>query len=420
MTSSSSNYLTVWEELNKIDGIFRNPNVSFWKRKFWTDKSTSSSTSSSSSSTTQACAESFIITHNPDHKRMKRPPSTSTSISTAVSIVSRPFNPEAFNFTKASLNEVICLVRLKEGETASFSWFSTLGNDKNKTSLGLTCFPKEDSNEHPIFVNVSPIFKGHGLFVPNIVQGNPQVANTSLLTLGVRLASLFSQVSSDFKCGYNSLSAFASVNHFHLHTIFASSLQPDGISCNLLPCEFAPFGKQLWQTNLSRSEKDTNEKDNEEKEDVVLTCHLHDWIVPGFVYSIQHNKKNKDLEGEKDCTLTETQILAISTAAGRLVERLVQLEIPHHFLITEGGNKVYVWPRKPQVPSFDDRTQMALLECAGVLILNESSAYDETSETKVTIKDLQDEIVENVAQSKSILDTLAKEEQESRREIEMI
>lgn len=389
-------YLPIWDALNKVDGLFRNPNVLLWKRKLWHEKSSLSTSSA-------PLVESFIITHNPDHKRMKRPPSTTATPS--VALVSRPYNPDAFNFTKASIREVVCLVKLRAGETPSFTWLSSLDNSGG-TSADLTALPSNDSDVHPVFVNVSPIFRGHGLFVPHVLQGNAQVANTSLLTLGVRLASLFSSESKDFKCGFNSLSAFASVNHFHLHTIFASALQPDGTSSNSLPCENAPLGKLLWQQTIAGVDND----------EAILSCNVHDWIVPGFVFSLHltHKILDNHNETQQACMdnnyLSETQILAISKAAGRLVERLVASEIPHHFLITDGGRKVYVWPRKAQVPSFNDRSQMALLECAGVLILNEGSAYDETSVDKVTVSEVYTEMTDNVAQTRDILDKIAQEE----------
>lgn len=392
-----SSYLSVWDTLNKVEGLFRNPNVSLWKRKFWLENERSLSSPSSS------LANSFIITHNPDHKRMKRPPST--TVAPSVALVSRPYNPEAFNFTKASLREVVCLVKLRANEPPSFSWLSPLTNAGD--NFDLASFPSNDSDVHPVFVNVSPIFRGHGLFVPQVLRGNAQVATTSLLTLGVRLTLLFASETSDFKCGFNSLSAFASVNHFHLHTIFASSLQPNEVKderSNTLPCEAAPLGKLLWQRTIT----------DKDQGDAILTCNVHDWIIPGFVYSIRRAQDRGD-SSSVNHNLTEKQITEISNAAGRLVERLVRSEIPHHFLISEGGSKVYVWPRKPQVPSFNDRSQMALLECAGVLILNEGSAYDESSIDKVTVSELHEELTTNVAQPSDVLDKIVQEEIEAER-----
>jgi hypothetical protein len=53
---------------------------------------------------------------------------------------------------------------------------------------------------------------------------------------------------------------------------------------------------------------------------------------------------------------------------------------------------------------------MALLECAGVLILNEGSAYEDTSVDKVTVSEVYTEMTTNVAQTRDILDKIAQEE----------
>jgi hypothetical protein len=58
---------------------------------------------------------------------------------------------------------------------------------------------------------------------------------------------------------------------------------------------------------------------------------------------------------------------------------------------------------------------MALLECAGVLILNEGSAYDESSIDKVTVSELHEELTTNVAQPSDVLDKIVQEEIEAER-----
>lgn len=66
-----------------------------------------------------------------------------------------------------------------------------------------------------VLINVSPLEFGHCLFVPDPSYGFPQILTRTAIQAGIDSVLLSSDPS--FRAGFNSLGAFASVNHLHLH-----------------------------------------------------------------------------------------------------------------------------------------------------------------------------------------------------------
>jgi GDP-L-galactose phosphorylase len=64
-------------------------------------------------------------------------------------------------------------------------------------------------------INVSPIEYGHVLLVPRALERLPQQLDAEGLAVGQALALAREVGSSDFRVGYNSLGAFATINHLH-------------------------------------------------------------------------------------------------------------------------------------------------------------------------------------------------------------
>jgi GDP-L-galactose phosphorylase len=68
-------------------------------------------------------------------------------------------------------------------------------------------------NPHVVLINVSPIEYGHVLLVPRILDSLPQQISPQTLQLALEMTA-----ESDnpyFRCGYNSLGAYATINHLH-------------------------------------------------------------------------------------------------------------------------------------------------------------------------------------------------------------
>lgn len=66
---------------------------------------------------------------------------------------------------------------------------------------------------------VSPIEYGHVLLVPKIVDQIPQQIDTDSLELALNMA--VEARNPFFRLGYNSLGAFATINHLHFQVWFA-------------------------------------------------------------------------------------------------------------------------------------------------------------------------------------------------------
>jgi GDP-D-glucose phosphorylase len=69
-----------------------------------------------------------------------------------------------------------------------------------------------------IIINVSPIDIGHCLLVPSLEENLPQILTESSIRLALQVAA--SSGRSNFKMAFNSLCAYASVNHLHWHMYY--------------------------------------------------------------------------------------------------------------------------------------------------------------------------------------------------------
>lgn len=110
--------------------------------------------------------------------------------------IQQEFNAKQFNFNKINPEEIMFeMVKGTEGEN-------------------------ERGQQHPpskmvVLINVSPLEFGHCLFVPDPSKCLPQVLTTHTIQVGIESVLLSSDPG--FRVGFNSLGAFASVNHLHLH-----------------------------------------------------------------------------------------------------------------------------------------------------------------------------------------------------------
>lgn len=66
-------------------------------------------------------------------------------------------------------------------------------------------------------VNNSPITKYHSLICPRLTDNQPQIITKESIEFAIDLITGFNDRS--YRIGYNSLGAFSSVNHLHMHLI---------------------------------------------------------------------------------------------------------------------------------------------------------------------------------------------------------
>lgn len=113
-----------------------------------------------------------------------------------------PFNPDEFNFTKVDHKEVLMTI-----ESPRF----------NKVTL---------------LINNSPLTQYHTLICPSLDRCLPQTLTSEGLEFCV---DMLMNLNPDFKLGYNSPLALASVNHFHLHLLYIPSAE---LYVQSVVCEF--------------------------------------------------------------------------------------------------------------------------------------------------------------------------------------
>ncbi|KAK3525894.1 hypothetical protein QTP70_010948 [Hemibagrus guttatus] len=113
--------------------------------------------------------------------------------------VQQQFDPKLFNFNKISSSEIL------------FEMHKQISSEKDWARNGTcaTCV---------VIINVSPLEFGHCLLVPEPSRCHPQILTPLAFQIGVE--SLFLSADPGFRVGFNSLGAFASVNHLHLHAYY--------------------------------------------------------------------------------------------------------------------------------------------------------------------------------------------------------
>lgn len=247
--------------------------------------------------------------------------------------IQQEFNTKQFNFNKINPEEIIC-------EMAKCVGSSSIPNDhQNSLSKML------------VLVNVSPLEFGHCLFVPDPLQCYPQVLTKFAVEVGIEITFLSS--SPGFRVGFNSLGAFASVNHLHLHGYYLDhELALESIAVKpLLP-----------------------------EKDFYRLINYH----AGFLF------------------YTETKTVGeVAESICKVTDFLVERNIAHNLFLTRGcppceckpseresssrkGVRIILWPRKSCFGAKEESAfNVALCELAGHLPFKNKTDYEKTTEEDV-------------------------------------
>ncbi|XP_038560970.1 GDP-D-glucose phosphorylase 1 [Micropterus salmoides] len=159
--------------------------------------------------------------------------------------IQQEFSAKQFNFNKINPEEIICeMVKDTEGV-----------NEKGQ--LHQQC-------RMVVLVNVSPLEFGHCLFVPDPSRCFPQVLTRFAIQAGIE--SVLLSADAGFRVGFNSLGAFASVNHLHLHGYYldhelkveSMAVKPlipaEGFYCLLdFPGGFLFYTESEWVEKVARA-----------------------------------------------------------------------------------------------------------------------------------------------------------------------
>ncbi|KAM3870380.1 GDP-D-glucose phosphorylase 1 [Diretmus argenteus] len=248
--------------------------------------------------------------------------------------IKQRFNAEQFNFNKINPEEIIFeMIKQPGGDTAS------PGNEQLHQRCRMI-----------VVVNVSPLEFGHCLLVPDPSHCSPQILTLFAIQVGIESVLLSS--SPGFRVGFNSLGAFASVNHLHLHGYYLDH----ELKVETTPVKPLVPGKGFYRlTDFPAGFLFYTESEGLEKVAGAI-CHVTDFLVD---QNVAHNLfltrgcPPCGVQEEKDCTLRK-------------------------------GVRIAVWPR---VASFGAKEptafNVALCELAGHLPFKSKQDYDHITEKDV-------------------------------------
>ncbi|XP_021755014.1 GDP-L-galactose phosphorylase 2-like [Chenopodium quinoa] len=246
--------------------------------------------------------------------------------------VLQPFDANKFNFTKVGQEEA--LFRFEPSNNHMTHYFP---------SAPVT---SESDSPNIVAINVSPIEYGHVLLIPRIFDCLPQrIGHASFLA-----ALYFAKEAADpfFRVGYNSLGAFATINHLHFQAYYLQ----------------VPFPAEKAPTQVISEAQDIT------RNGVVISQVLK-YPVRGFVF-------------EGGNTIQE-----LSDAVANSCIRLQSTNVPFNILISGCGKRILLFPQcyaerqalgqvSPEV--LDTQVNPAVWEISGHMVLKRREDFDKASE----------------------------------------
>lgn len=193
-----------------------------------------------------------------------------------------------------------------------------------------------------------PIEYGHILLVPRVLDKLPQLISPDTLLLALQLAHEANNPY--FRIGYNSLGAYATINHLHFQAYYLSAAMP------LERARTALISKKKQGRSTIRIEK------------------LVDYPVNGLVF-----ESGGDLE--------DTAILI-----GGFCQRLAAKNIPHNMLIVDKGARVFILPNafsqrkaRKELPEdiLESQIDPAVFEISGHQLMKRREDYEGMDEAWV-------------------------------------
>ncbi|KAM7524276.1 hypothetical protein LguiA_014178 [Lonicera macranthoides] len=241
--------------------------------------------------------------------------------------VLQPFDENKFNFTKVVQEEV--LFRFEESKDNKSDFFPSILVDADSGSPSV------------VAINVSPIEYGHVLLLPRVLDCLPQrIDHDSFL-----LALHFAKEAADpfFRLGYNSLGAFATINHLHFQAYYLSVP---------FPVQKAPTQRIITGRGVTVSQ-------------------LLDYPVRGLVF--EHGNTMSD-----QCDVVSSACIFLQNN-----------NIPFNVLIADCGKKVFLFPQcyahKQAVgvvsqELLDTQVNPAVWEISGHMVLKRRKDFNNASE----------------------------------------
>ncbi|KAL3636978.1 Phosphate metabolism transcription protein [Castilleja foliolosa] len=244
--------------------------------------------------------------------------------------VLQPFDENKFNFTMIGQEEVLFQFQLRQDIDDAYF----IPNAPVDT----------DNSPGVVAINVSPIEYGHVLLIPQILECLPQRIDRESFLLALHMA--VEAGDPYFRLGYNSLGAFATINHLHFQAYYFA--MP-------FPVERAP-SKRIATTSGG-----------------VKISYILNYPVRGLIFEC--GKAIEDLSN------------AVSDSCISLQEN----NIPFNVLIADSGKQIFVFPQcyadkqargEVSAELLDTRVNPAVWEISGHMVLKRKEDYETASEEK--------------------------------------
>ncbi|CAA7400372.1 unnamed protein product [Spirodela intermedia] len=271
--------------------------------------------------------------------------------------VLQAFDPSKFNFTKVGQEEVLFRFEPSpEGGAASYTEAAPVG---------------ADASPNVVAINVSPIEYGHVLLIPRVLDRFPQRIDRESFLLALHMAA--EAGSPYFRVGYNSLGAFATINHLHFQVSSPSSDLPGLLVASRERTDLIrpPSNQAYFLAVPFPVEKAPTRRIPLSSKSGVKVSSLMNYPVRGLVF-------------EGGSNLQELSDLV----AGACI-CLQESNTPFNVLISDMGRRIFLFPQcyaEKQALGEVDReileTQVnpAVWEISGHIVLKRKEDYEEASE----------------------------------------
>lgn len=246
--------------------------------------------------------------------------------------VLQPFDDNKFNFTKVGQDEALFRFEPSDDHMAHYFPSAPVTSELDSPNI--------------VAINVSPIEYGHVLLIPRIFDCLPQrIDHDSFLA-----ALHFAKEAADpfFRVGYNSLGAFATINHLHFQAYYIQ----------------VPFPAEKAPTRVISEAKAIPHNG-------VVMSQVLKYPVRGLVFEGGNTLKD------------------LSDAVASSCIRLQSTNVPFNILISGCGKKIFLFPQcyaekqalgqvSPEV--LDTQVNPAVWEISGHMVLKRREDFDNASE----------------------------------------
>ncbi|EFJ10427.1 hypothetical protein SELMODRAFT_427287 [Selaginella moellendorffii] len=231
--------------------------------------------------------------------------------------VLQDFDPSKFNFTKVGQEEIL------------FSF------DPENSSLA--------TSSNMVIINVSPIEFGHILLIPRLLDCLPQRLEVNTFIIALQMAKQANNIY--FRLGFNSLGAFATINHLHFQAYYLEYIFPvEKASKKLLVNHVKGF-------NIYK---------------------LENYPVKGIIYEL----------GSSNFQELSYQIVTICNT-------LEEQNIPYNVLIADKGSQIYLFPQcfaerqvrgEVEAEILETQVNPAVWEISGHIVLKRKQDFENVTQ----------------------------------------